>query len=66
MIFQCEPDALRRDESSIPRSCKAQRSVPLAIIHGKNDPVMGFGMGQYAATLFGECRLARVPVLYGR
>lgn len=49
VIFQCEPDvysdeALRR----------AQRKVPLAIIHGKNDPVMGFGMGQYAAALFGE------------
>ena len=36
------------------RSVKPSAAVPLAIIHGKNDPVMGFGMGQYAATLFGE------------
>ena len=49
MIFQCEPGAYT-DEALR----KAQRKVPLAIIHGKNDPVMGFGMGQYAATLFGE------------
>ena len=28
--------------------------MPLAIVHGKNDPVVAFGMGQYAATLFGE------------
>ncbi len=49
VIFQCEPDVFT-DEALR----KAQRSVPLAIIHGKNDPVMGFGMGQYAATLYGE------------
>jgi pimeloyl-ACP methyl ester carboxylesterase len=49
VIFQCEPDVYT-DEALR----KAQRSVPLAIIHGKNDPVMGFGMGQYAASLFGE------------
>jgi predicted esterase len=49
LIFQCAPeeyadDALRR----------AQRAVPLAIIHGKTDPIMAFGAGQYAATVFGE------------
>jgi predicted esterase len=49
VIFQCEPDAY----TDLPLR-KAQRNVPLAIIHGKNDPIMGFGMGQYAATLFGE------------
>jgi predicted esterase len=49
VIFQCEPDAYTDLALR-----KAQRNVPLAIIHGKNDPVMGFGMGQYAATLFAE------------
>jgi len=47
VIFQCEPEAYA-DEKLL----SAQRKVPLAIIHGKNDPVMGFGMGQYAASLF--------------
>ena len=49
VIFQCEPGAYQ-DEALR----KAQRSVPLAIVHGKNDPAVGFGMGQYAASLFGE------------
>jgi predicted esterase len=49
VIFQCEPSAYQ-DEALR----KAQRSVPLAIVHGKNDPAVGFGMGQYAAGLFGE------------
>ncbi len=49
VIFQCEPDVYT-DEALR----KAQRSVPLAIVHAKNDPAMGFGMGQYAATLYGE------------
>ncbi len=49
VIFQCEPSAYTDEELR-----KAQRKVPLAIIHGKNDPIMGFGMGQYAATIFGE------------
>jgi hypothetical protein len=49
VIFQCEPEAYA-DESLR----KAQRSVPLAIVHGRNDPVVDFGMGRYAATLFGE------------
>ncbi len=59
MIFQCEPDVYT-DEALR----KAQRKVPLAIIHGKNDPVMGFGMGQYAADAFRRCRLAGLPVLH--
>jgi predicted esterase len=49
VIFQCEPDAY--DDETLR---KTQRAVPLAIVHGKNDPAMGFSMGQYAATLFGE------------
>jgi len=49
LIFQCEPSAYK-DEAIR----KAQRSVPLAIVHGRNDPVVDFGMGQYAAALFGE------------
>jgi predicted esterase len=49
VIFQCEPGAYA-DEALR----KAQRNVPLAIVHGKTDPVVGYAMGQYAATLFGE------------
>jgi predicted esterase len=49
LIFQCEPDAFN-DETVR----KTQRAVPLAIVHGKNDPAVGFNMAQYAATLFGE------------
>ncbi len=49
VIFQCEPDAF-----TDPTLRKSQRAVPLAIIHGQNDPAVGFAMGQYAATLFGE------------
>src|SRR5262249_1808975 len=32
----------------------AQRAVPLAVVHGKQDPVVGFSAGEYAAALFGE------------
>jgi predicted esterase len=49
VIFQCEPSAYK-DEALR----KAQRSVPLAIVHGRNDPVVNFGMGSYAAGAFGE------------
>jgi hypothetical protein len=49
VIFQCEPDVYA-DKTL----CRAQRTIPLDIIHGKNDPVMGFRMGQYASTLFAE------------
>jgi predicted esterase len=49
VMMQCEPDvftdaALRQ----------AQRKVPLAIVHGKNDPLVGFAGGQYAATAFSD------------
>jgi predicted esterase len=49
LIFQCEPSAYA--DAAVK---KAQRAVPLAIIHGKNDPVLGFGMSDYAARAFGE------------
>lgn len=49
VIFQCEPGAYADDALRA-----AQRSVPLAIIHGKNDPAVSFSSGAYAATLFGE------------
>jgi predicted esterase len=49
VIFQCEPQAF--DDEAVRA---AQRRVPLAIVHGKNDPVVDFSMGQYAAGLFGE------------
>jgi predicted esterase len=49
VIVQCEPAAYADEAQKA-----AQRKIPLAIIHGRNDPVMGFGMGQYAASLFGE------------
>jgi predicted esterase len=49
VIFQCDPEVYA-DETLR----KAQRAVPLAIVHGKNDPIMAFATGQYAASLFGE------------
>ncbi len=49
LMIQCVPDVFSDELLK-----KEQRRVPLAIIHGKNDKVMGFGMGQYSATLFGE------------
>jgi predicted esterase len=49
VIFQCEPTAYADEKLRA-----AQRSVPLAIIHGKNDPAVGFSMGEYAAVIFGE------------
>jgi predicted esterase len=49
VIVQCEPEAYAEESLR-----KAQRNVPLAIIHGRTDPVVDFGMGRYAATLFGE------------
>ncbi len=49
LIFQCEPEAYA--DSAIRQ---AQRKVPLAIIHGKTDPLVGFAGGQYAATVFGD------------
>jgi predicted esterase len=49
VIFQCEPGAYADETLRA-----AQRSVPLAIIHGKTDPLVAFSMGEYAATIFGE------------
>ncbi len=49
LIFQCEPEAYT--DSALR---EAQRKVPLAIIHGKTDPLVGFAGGQYAATVFGD------------
>ena len=54
VIFQCEPSAYK-DEALL----KAQRSVPLAIVHGRNDPMVDFGMGSYAAGPFGESNWPR-------
>lgn len=49
VIFQCEPRAYADEKLRA-----VQRSVPLAIIHGKTDPLVAFSMGEYAATIFGE------------
>jgi predicted esterase len=49
LLFQCEPDAYKDEALRA-----AQRLVPLAIVHGKNDPVQDFGMSRYAAGNFGE------------
>jgi predicted esterase len=49
LLIQCEPDVFN-DEALR----KAQREVPLAIVHGRNDPMVDFGMGRYAATAFSE------------
>ena len=50
VMIQCEPDVFDNEALR-----KAQRSVPLAIVHGKNDPSIDFaGGGQYAADLYGE------------
>jgi len=49
LIMQCEPDVYA--DSALRQ---AQRKVPLAIVHGKTDPMVGFAGGQYAATAFGD------------
>ena len=50
VIMQCEPDVYKDEALRA-----AQRSVPLAIVHGKNDPNVDFDSGgRYAAGLFGE------------
>jgi predicted esterase len=49
VIMQCEPTAYTDEKLRT-----SQRSVPLAIIHGKNDPVVQFSAGEYAAGIFGE------------
>ena len=47
VIFQCEPSAY-----ADPALKAAQRAVPLAIVHGKNDPMVSFEGGSYAYGLF--------------
>ncbi len=49
VMIQCEPDAFNDEALRA-----AQRSVPLAIVHGKNDPNVDFSGARYAAGLFGE------------
>src|SRR6266536_1953555 len=49
VIFQCEPSAYTEETVRA-----AQRGVPLAIVHGKQDLVVSFSSGEYAATIFGE------------
>ncbi len=49
VIFQCEPSAYADEKLRA-----AQRSVPLAIVHSRQDPVVDFSSGQYAANLFGQ------------
>jgi predicted esterase len=49
VIFQAEPSAFADEPLRA-----AQRAVPLAIVHGKQDRVVAFSSGEYAATLFGE------------
>ena len=47
VIFQCEPSAYADAKLKA-----AQRGVPLAIVHGKTDPMVPFSMGEYAHGLF--------------
>jgi predicted esterase len=49
VIFQCEPSAYNDEQLRA-----AQRAVPLAIIHSRQDPVVNFSTGQYAANLFAQ------------
>lgn len=49
LIFQCEPSAY--DDAAVRA---AQRRVPLAIVHARNDDVVNFEMGQYAFDAFSE------------
>ncbi len=47
VIFQCEPSAY--SDAALKA---AQRAVPLAIVHGKNDPMVPFEGASYAQGLF--------------
>jgi predicted esterase len=49
VIIQCDPAVF--DDAKLKA---AQRAVPLAIVHGKNDPLVAFDSGVYAAGLFGD------------
>jgi predicted esterase len=47
VMFQCEPSAF--EDKALK---EAQRAVPLAIVHGKNDPQVSFDLGTYGSGLF--------------
>ncbi|HEY2157311.1 MAG TPA: hypothetical protein VGH33_16910, partial [Isosphaeraceae bacterium] len=47
VIVQCEPSAYADEKLKL-----AQRGVPLAIVHGRTDPMVPFSMGDYAHGLF--------------
>jgi predicted esterase len=47
VIFQAEPDAF--DNKNL---MKAQRAIPMAIVHGKKDGVIDFSMSEYAYEIF--------------
>ena len=47
VIFQCEPSAY--EDKALK---EAQRGVPLAIVHGKTDPMVGYDGASYAYGLF--------------
>jgi predicted esterase len=47
LIIQCEPGAY--EEADV---IAAQRKVPLAIVHGENDPLVGFDGATYAESLY--------------
>jgi hypothetical protein len=49
VMIQCEPDVFKDEALRA-----AQRSVPLAIVHGKTDPNVDFSGARYAVDLFGE------------
>ncbi len=49
LIFQCDPTAYSDETLK-----KAQRRVPLVIVHGKTDPVVDPGLGKAAADAFRE------------
>jgi hypothetical protein len=49
VIIQCVPGVF--EDAALK---KAQRRVPLAIIHGRNDPIVNFAGGQQATDLFGD------------
>lgn len=51
VIFQCEPKAYADEKLRA-----AQRAVPIAIVHGKQDVAVPFAQGEYAAKLFEEAK----------
>jgi predicted esterase len=51
VLMQAEPNAFSNDSLK-----KTQRSVPLAIVHGKTDPLVGYGSAEYASEIFQEAR----------